>query len=223
MSQVSIASFVMSRSALARVAVCLLWVLAAHVPAVAQTPQPVSGARLIEQLKVGGYNLYIRHAATVWSQSDKIRAYGDWVSCDPNKVRQLSEAGRRDARAIGVALRALGVRLGQVFASPYCRTMQTAQLVSQRKVTPTVDLMNLRSEDFVGGRAAVVARARMRLSGLPAAGVNDLFAAHGNLGRAAIGQMLGEGEVLVLKPGGGGKFHSVGTLALSDLKTLVGR
>lgn len=177
-------------------------------------------ARLVELLRGGGYNLYMRHAATDWSQGDSIAAHGDWVSCDPGKVRQLSDAGRRDARALGRALRALSIPLGRVFASPYCRTMETARLVSGRDPEPTVDVMNLRSADFVGGRDAVVARARKRLSGAPSPGVNDLYAAHGNLGRAAIGESLGEGELVVIAPRGGGSFDIVGTLTAASLEAL---
>ena len=78
--------------------VCALVLVAAGGTAMAQSSQPATDATLIEKLKRGGYNLYVRHAATDWSQSDKIAVRGDWVSCDPKKVRQLSDAGRRDAR-----------------------------------------------------------------------------------------------------------------------------
>ncbi|MGI9384096.1 MAG: histidine phosphatase family protein [Methyloligellaceae bacterium] len=203
-------------------AICFLLLVSVAGEAAAQTAQPAPDPLLIEKLKRGGYNLYVRHAATDWSQSDKISAYGDWVSCDPGKIRQLSEEGRRVARTMGAAFRALGIRLGQVFASPYCRTMETAQLMSGQDVEPTIDLMNLRSEAYVGGRDAVVARARRRLSRRPADGVNDLFAAHGNLGRAATGQSLSEGEILVVKPMGNGRFDIVGTLTPMRLKTLTG-
>ena len=183
----------------------------------------LSALDLIAKLRSGGYNLYVRHAATDWSQSDKISRHGDWTSCDPAKVRQLSDAGRQAARSVGQTLRRLGVRLGAVFASPYCRTLQTARLMSQRSAVATNDLMNLRSADFVGGRDAVVARARTLLAGLPARGVNDLFVAHGNLGRAAFGETLGEGDLLILKPGGKGSLQKIGVLTLSGLKGLIER
>ena len=48
--------------------------------------------------------------------------------------------------------------------------------------------------------------------------MNDLFVAHGNLGRAAMDQSLAEGEVLVVAPRGNGRFDIEGTLTLSDLK-----
>ncbi len=202
---------------------CSLFLITISGAVVAQKSESDRDTLLIEKLKSGGYNLYVRHAATDWSQSDNISAYGDWISCDPRKVRQLSEEGRRDARALGEAFRSLGIRLGQVFASPYCRTMETAQLISGREVVSTVDLMNLRSEAFVGGRDAIVMRARKRLAARPATDVNDMFVAHGNLGRAATGQALGEGEVLVIAPLGNGQFDIIGTLTSTRLKPLIER
>lgn len=178
-------------------------------------------ADLIAELKRGGYNLYVRHAATDWSQSDRITAYGDWTSCDPARIRQLSDEGRRDARAVGAALRTLGIRLGRIFASPYCRTMETAKLMSGRTAKPTTDLLNFRAASFVGGSKAVVARARTLLSGPPEAGVNDLFVAHGNLGRAALETSLAEGEMLVVAPRSHGRFEAAGTLTPAALMALV--
>lgn len=223
MKPVATSKCVFSRRLLSIGAFCLIVLLTGVGTVSAQTGQPDSDATLIEKLRSGGYNLYVRHAATDWSQSDKINAHGDWVSCDPGEVRQLSEKGREDARELGAALRSLGIPLGQVFASPYCRTMDTARLISRQDVEATTDMMNLRSAAFVGGKEAVVARARERLSQLPAEGVNTLFAAHGNLGRAATGQNLAEGEVLIVAPRGNGAFDIEGTLTLADLKAWVGR
>jgi hypothetical protein len=222
-SAIAFLTYPSSRRLLTTGTLCILLLITLIGAAMAQKAQPASDAMMIEKLRRGGYNLYVRHAATNWSQSDKISAYGDWLSCDSNKVRQLSNEGRRDARVIGAAFRSLSIRLGRVFASPYCRTMETAQLISRQDVEPTIDLMNLRSEAFVGGRNAIVDRARKRLSQSPAAGVNDLFAAHGNLGRVATGQNLGEGDVLIIAPHGNGQFDIVGTLTPANLRSLAQR
>ena len=200
---------------------CILFTGLAVGAGAAQGTPPGADADLIAKLKRGGYNLYVRHAATNWSQSDRITAYGDWTSCDPVRIRQLSDEGRRDARAVGAALRTLGIRLGQIFASPYCRTMETAKLMSGRAPKPTTDLLNLRAASFVGGSKVVVARARALLSGPPEAGVNDLFVAHGNLGRAAFETSLAEGEVLVIAPRAHGRFEIAGTLTPAAVMALM--
>ena len=55
---------------------------------------------LVRALRDGGFNLYFRHAATDWSQSDHIDAPGDWSSCNPERVRQLSASGRATASRV---------------------------------------------------------------------------------------------------------------------------
>ncbi|MDQ3722610.1 MAG: trypsin-like peptidase domain-containing protein [Actinomycetota bacterium] len=65
-----------------------------------------------------------RHAATDQSMPDK-----DPVDLDDCATqRNLSGAGRSDARAIGAAFRALRIPVGVVWASPYCRAQETAKL-----------------------------------------------------------------------------------------------
>lgn len=178
-------------------------------------------AALIVKLKAGGYNFYVRHAATDWSQSDKISVYEDLKSCNGAEVRQLSDAGREQAHRLGAALRKLAIPIQRAFASPYCRTVETARLMTGLDVEATDDIMNLRSARFLGGIDAVVARARARLSQATPDGVNVLFVAHGNLGRAATGQSLAEGEILVVGPQGDGKFEIVGRLKLDVLEALA--
>lgn len=221
MSPIAMSKRVFSKRRLSIGTLCAIVLFAMVGYVSAQTGEPDSNAVLIEKLRSGGYNFYVRHAATDWSQSDKINAYGDWASCDPGKVRQLSEKGREDAGELGATFRSLGIRLGKVLASPYCRTMETARLISRQDVEATTDIMNLRSAAFVGGREAVVARARKRLSQMPVEGVNNLFVAHGNLGRAAMGQSLAEGEVLIIVPRGNGEYDIDGQFTLADLKALA--
>ena len=42
------------------------------------------------------------------------------------------DAGRDEARRIGVAIKRLEIPVGEVMASPFCRTMETAQLIFGR-------------------------------------------------------------------------------------------
>lgn len=81
--------------------------------------QELSGESLVRALRDGGYNIYFRHAATDWGSSDHVEAAGDWTSCDPGRMRQLSEEGRVAARRIGAAIRALAIPVGRVLSSEY--------------------------------------------------------------------------------------------------------
>jgi hypothetical protein len=101
--------------------------------------------------------------------------------------------------------------------------METARLIAGRDPAATMDLLNLRAESFGGGRDAIVARARSLVSRQPEPGVNDLFSAHGNIGRAAFAHSLAEGELLVLIPRGEGRFDKAGTLTRESLQALAGQ
>ena len=124
-----------------------------NVAAAQSTAEP-EGRALVAALHKGGYNIYFRHAATDWSQNDQVSREGDWASCDSSRMRQLSEAGRKTAHAIGEALRRLQIPIGQVFASPYCRTAETARHMQLGSVETTTDIMNMRVAEYFGGRSA---------------------------------------------------------------------
>jgi len=180
----------------------------------------MAGQELVEALRSGGYNIYFRHAQTDWSQSDRIDKPGDWTSCDPARVRQLSEEGRETARVVGDAIRALAIPVGRVLASPYCRAVDTARLMDVGSVEITTDVMNLRAAEYVGGRDAVVETARRLLATPPPSGTNTIIAAHGNVARAATSVYPGEAEGVVFRPDAGG-FAFVGRLAPAEWTRLA--
>lgn len=183
--------------------------------------EDLEGEALVNALRQGGYNIYFRHAQTDWSQTDRIEQTGDWRSCDPAKVRQLSDTGRATARAIGEAIRRLNIPVGRVLASPYCRTVETAKLMGIGDVEATNDVMNMRSASYVGGREIVITSARRLLSTKPTTGTNTVIAAHGNVARAATPVYPGEAEGIVFRPEKDGEFTFVGRLTPSQWEELA--
>lgn len=181
-------------------------------PTLAQDTTVLTGKALAQELRLGGYNVYFRHAATDWSQSDHIREAGDWTSCDPLRVRQLSDEGRRNAHAVGRAMRTLKIPVGRVLASPYCRTVETAKLMNLGPVETTTDIVNLRVAAYFGGRDAIAKRAQAQLATSPVNGTNTVLVAHGNVARHATQVYPDEGEGIVFRPQGNGKFIFVGRL-----------
>lgn len=167
---------------------------------------------LVESLREGGYNIYFRHAETEWSQSDHVQKPGDWTSCDPEQARQLSNRGRESARLIGRSIKALGIPVERVLASPYCRTVETAQLMALGPVETTTDIINMLISHFFGGREAIVATARKRLSTAPKPGFNVVLVAHGNVAREATPAYPDEAEGIVFLPDGNGGFAVAGRL-----------
>ena len=191
----------------------------AAVPAMGEAT--LEGQALVKALRAGGYNIYFRHAATDWSQSDQVAKAGDWTSCEPSEMRQLADDGRQAAKAIGNAMRALGIPVGKVLASPYCRTVETAELLRLGEVTTTTDIMNTRVATYFGGVEAIAARARQRLSTPPPVGANAVLVAHGNVVRSATGEYPQEAEAIIFRPQGNGRYSVAGRLTLAAWQRLV--
>jgi broad specificity phosphatase PhoE len=170
----------------------------------APAPPQASAPQLIAALKNGGYVVYFRHAATDFSKNDeKMRDFDDCAN-----QRNLTDGGRAQARRIGNAWRALGLPVGKVHASPFCRTRETAELAFGRYE---------RAAEARGGPGTATDAERYRplselLSTPPAKGVNDIVVSHGNPFRALHPEMpyLLEGEGAVIRPLGGGRHEIVG-------------
>jgi phosphohistidine phosphatase SixA len=183
--------------------------------------EPLSGKTLVEALQRGGYTIYFRHAATDWSQEDQVAVEGDWTSCRPDRMRQLSTRGRETARRIGASIRALGIPIGRIFSSEYCRARETAELMGLGPVVATQAIMNLRAADWVGGREEVVDRARNELGRLPKTGTNTIVVGHGNLMQAAAGVYTIEAGAGVFEPEGNGRFEIVAELVPEGWEALA--
>ena len=84
----------------------------------------IEDARLWEQLRRGGNVILVRHASTLPGLGDP----PEFKLGDCATQRNLSEAGREEARRIGERLRAERVPVAQVYTSPWCRCRDTAML-----------------------------------------------------------------------------------------------
>ena len=73
----------------------------------------LSGTRLLATLQAGGNVIFLRHAATEKDFADQVSA----VMGDCSTQRTLSEAGWRQARAIGKAFAELQIPVGEVYSS----------------------------------------------------------------------------------------------------------
>ncbi len=84
--------------------------------------------KLWAQLRRGGNVLLIRHASTLPGLGDPPGFKVD----DCSSQRNLSDAGREEARRIGERLRRERVPIAQVYTSPWCRCRDTAMLAFGR-------------------------------------------------------------------------------------------
>jgi phosphohistidine phosphatase SixA len=180
------------RQLLALLAVVLLGGAAnAQAPAVAPA---LEGKALLTALRGGGYVLYFRHTSTDFSQNDeRMTGYEDCAT-----QRNLTDAGRDEARAIGAAIRRLAIPIGDVLASPFCRTRETAMLIFGRATPSTA----VRGGPADGGSERY-AELRALLAAPVTAGTNLAIASHGNPFHSVTTQpYLAEGEAAVVAPRG---------------------
>ena len=171
-------------------------------PALAQ-PSP----EVVSQLREGGYVLYLRHTSTDFSQNDsRMTSFEDCAT-----QRNLTDRGRDEARAIGEHVKRLEIPIGEVLASPFCRTMETARLAFG-KATATKDVRGGPASDDAGRYAAL----RKLLSTKIPKGQNLVISSHGNPFHAIAGPpYLAEGEMAVVKPEGQ-RFNVIARIRLTD-------
>lgn len=160
--------------------------------------------------------LYVRHAATEATQDDATPDLDD-----PGTQRNLSAAGRADAREIGRAVSRLNIPIGRVLASPYRRTVETAELAfGKGRVEESRDIIN---EVYPGTDDDALARGLRRLlSQRPAGGENTVLVSHGFNLSEATGLAAAEGETVVFDPGGGKPLTPVGRIGVDDWRALTG-
>jgi len=164
-------------------------------PVVEQPTEP----SLVDRLRQGGFVIYLRHASTDFSQADS-----DLVNLQNCATqRNLTDVGRDQARAMGEAIGALGVPIGDVLSSEFCRTLETAQLAFGR-VTPTRELTSI-SGLTVAERDRRLEALRVMLATPPADASNTVLVAHQFNLRDAMGVTLEtEGQAAVYRPDGTG-------------------
>jgi phosphohistidine phosphatase SixA len=166
---------------------------------------PAFPAALVERLGRGGYVLAFRHAATDPSATDMT---GDPRDC--SRQRNLNARGRRQAREIGRAFRRLGIPVGRVLASPFCRTRDTARLAFGRvRASDSLLSADFFPDEGAGGRQA--GRLRQLLGERPRRSTNTVLVSHAFAIDDATGVSLAEGEAAVVVPSRGARgFEVVG-------------
>ncbi|MFC3460269.1 histidine phosphatase family protein [Massilia haematophila] len=153
----------------------------------------VDEGTLWQRLRAGEVVVLMRHAATT-------PGIGDPPGFELGKCatqRNLSEAGRRDARAIGAAFRQRGVHPGAVWSSRWCRCLDTARLAfDQAKPEPTLDSMF--NDDDAASRAKL-RELRAKLAARRETSPLVLVTHDVNI-RALTGEYLAQGEMLLAVP-----------------------
>jgi len=174
------------------------------LPSAARAQKQLTDGELIDSLKKGGNVIYIRHTTTDVSNTDQLREdLSDW-----QKQRNLSEKGRKEAAAIGLAIRAMKIPFGDVIASPYCRCIETGKLAFG-KATVSKDLAFSVAEDKKDAEQLAKAL-KVMLGTKPAQQTNAVLISHsGNLQDAANIFPKPEGTTMIFKPLGNSTFELI--------------
>jgi phosphohistidine phosphatase SixA len=161
-------------------------------------------AALWTQLRAGGLVVFIRHAETDPGAGDPPGFRLD----DCKTQRNLSAAGREQAKRLGEAFRRERVPVAQVLSSEWCRCRDTATLAFGRYETWTA-LNNLfgRHENEPVQRRAMLERA-----GTYRGEGNLVLVTHGSTIVPVAGINPAQGELVVVRSAGSGKIEMVGRL-----------
>jgi len=170
------------------------------------TPFPAAAddAAVWELLRGGGQVVLMRHAITTPGVGDPAGFRLD----DCATQRNLTDAGRVDAKRVGVAFQTRAIPLGRVLSSPWCRCVETARLAFGRAEvwTPLSNLFDNRA------REAEQMQALKEIAGRRPAGGNLLLVTHGSVVLPLTGIQPAPAELVVLTPEGPDRFRIAGRL-----------
>lgn len=173
------------------------------LPAFAVSPTMADEA-LWSALKAGGKVVLMRHAAVERGTPPLKHVPGN---CGVEQ--NLSKAGARQAQEIGAAFRQRAIPLGDVLASPYCRTMETARLAfGKANASEALHLREALDARETNKRTDEV----MRLIGSYQGTGNLILVTHQPNVEAIALESVEPAGILVLQPKGGGDFDVLGKL-----------
>lgn len=165
--------------------------------AAAAFPARADEATAWKRLRAGGMVILMRHATTEQGLGDP----PGYRMGDCSTQRNLSEAGRAEARRVGERLRAERVPIARVYSSPWCRCHETAMLAfgQAEDWDPLASFF-----DAPDREAEATEHVRKRIAGYgnrPPAG-NVVMVTH-NVNIAAITKLsVGMAEIVVVRPDG---------------------
>jgi phosphohistidine phosphatase SixA len=186
--------------------------------AIAQTHSPVE---LLPELKKGGLVLFMRHGETGPAFADRART----VIGDCATQRNLNDIGRQQNEKMAAALKSMRLPIAKVVSSDFCRSWQTAEaLFGKGGYTITDKLTVPLSYPLVNAADTELNNKNLNamLSEKPSAGSHTFLVSHGINVLLATGYHPDiQGEVVVFRPEGSGKYTRLGSIQQADWSRLA--
>jgi broad specificity phosphatase PhoE len=158
-------------------------------------------------LQQGGHVVLVRHAVTSSGVGDPPGMRVD----DCATQRNLSDAGRDEARRLGAAFAERGVPIERVLTSPWCRCIETARIAfGDASAWPALGNLFGRPE-----RRDEQLRALRPVVGTLRQGGNLVLVSHGSTIAALTGISPDTTELVIVRPGGDGRFDVAGRLKIA--------
>ena len=177
-----------------------------------------SPEELVAAMKEGGRVIFLRHAAT--------NAYEIDTGELGNRAgqRNLSDAGKEQAEALGDAFRKADISFSRILASPVFRARDTGELAfGAENIEITMELV---ADDYAGPQLQyMIESTRRLLETPPPEGTNILLIGHRTplqmvTGRGFPDSILPEGAMAVFEPNEGGA-ELLGTLTAENLFSIA--
>jgi len=196
-------------------------------PAMAMEPDPFDDvpdfvakpatAAVLQQLRKGGYVLYMRHGNTDTKHPDNLPNV-DLNDCSTQ--RPLTKEGRRIAAEVGKEIRKAGIPLGEIFSSPMCRAKESALAAFGEKFK-IINTLMYTSNMSTKEKAPVLEMTRELLSRPVEGKVNRVVVAHAPNLMDIFGYFpKPEATVVIFKPMGDKNFKYIASIAPGQWKTL---
>lgn len=195
-------------------------VAAPSVPPMIDPAKELKGLPLLQALRRGGYNLFMRHAqSNVGQDGNLVQTPNWWENCAIQ--RNISDTGREQAKKVGAAIKSLQVPVDSVVASQFCRNRDTAHLMDLGPIEVTEDINHQ-----IGQRAGfdVSASRFKRLATPPNKGSNTLLISHTHGSPKNEERIMGglqEAEIVVYLPDGKGGSEPIARIPPAEWDALA--
>lgn len=216
----SIAKPSLGRSAWSRAPLLVLLITTALAGTAGVRASDLKDSALLSALRHGGCVILMRHASSPKRRPSAAAA----APGNSDLERQLDDDGLTAARAMGTALKRLGIPIAEVLSSPTFRARETisaAGLPSPRIAEQLGDAGHSMSRPAVAGWSSWL---RHTVARPPSMGSNTLIVTQMPNISAAYGRIasaLKEGGALIFRPDGHGNAQLLATMQISDWPQLA--